>query len=69
VTWTASTDNDRVTHYTVALGLGLPLPTQATSFTYRGLKADTDYEFRIKAYDAAGNSSSPAKISFRTAKT
>ena len=62
LTWTASTDNVGVTGYRVERCQGnsctnfaqIGTPT-TTSFSSTGLAANTNYRFRVRAVDAAGN--------------
>ena len=57
LSWKASSDNVGVTGYYVYLN-GKPLATTAgTSFSHTGLTAGTKYNYRVSAYDAAGNDS------------
>src|SRR5205807_9450202 len=55
--WNASTDNVGVTGYWVYLNDVALTATAATSFTHNGLIAGTTYNYRVSAYDAAGNPS------------
>ncbi|WP_275422805.1 carbohydrate binding domain-containing protein [Paenibacillus mucilaginosus] len=55
--WTASTDNVKVTGYDVYRG-GVKVGTTAgTTYTDSGLTANTAYSYTVKAFDAAGNTS------------
>ncbi|MEP1782799.1 S8 family serine peptidase, partial [Reichenbachiella sp.] len=57
LSWTASTDNIKVTSYEVFQG-GTSIGTSATtSFNVTGLTAETAYSFAVNASDAAGNTS------------
>lgn len=58
VRWTASTDNSgTVAGYEVSRDGGTPVAVTGTSYTATGLQAGTSYAFRIRAKDAAGNTS------------
>lgn len=56
--WKASTDNIGVTGYTVFRD-GLPIATlgKVTTFNETGLSANTNYAYKVLAFDAAGNKS------------
>ena len=55
LSWTASTDNIGVSSYDIYVDDVNSFNTSNTSFTATGLNADTNYCFKIKAKDAAGN--------------
>ncbi len=57
LSWTASTDNVGVTGYDVYQGNTVVTTVTGTSHTVTGLTANTAYQFRVKAKDAAGNTS------------
>jgi len=57
LTWNASTDNVGVTGYWVYLNNVALATTAAPSFTHNGVTAGTTYNYRVSAYDAAGNPS------------
>src|SRR5207237_7868103 len=57
LSWNASTDNVGVTGYYVYLNDVALTTTTATSFTHSGLTAGTTYNYRVSAFDAAGNPS------------
>ncbi|MFD8075596.1 cellulose binding domain-containing protein [Streptomyces sp. NPDC059718] len=58
VRWTASTDNSgSVAGYEVSRDGGAPVAVTGTSYTAGGLQASTGYSFRVRAKDAAGNTS------------
>ncbi|MGW3244015.1 cellulose binding domain-containing protein [Streptomyces sp. NPDC001070] len=58
VRWTASTDDSgSVAGYEVSRDGGTPVAVTGTSFTATGLAASTAYSFRVRAKDAAGNTS------------
>lgn len=67
LTWTASTDNVAVTGYRVFRD-GVPVgETALTAFNDSSLAADTTYNYRISAFDKAGNVS--AQSSAATVRT
>jgi chitodextrinase/beta-mannanase len=56
LTWTASIDNIGVTGYEVYTNdTVLAGTTTATNFSVNGLTANTSYQFKVRAKDAAGN--------------
>jgi chitodextrinase len=57
LSWRTSTDNVRVTGYTVYLNDAVLATTTGTSFKHTGLTPLTTYSYRVSAFDAAGNSS------------
>lgn len=57
LTWTASTDNVGVTSYDIYLDNINTYNSTSTTFTANGLTANTNYCFKVKAKDAAGNES------------
>jgi chitodextrinase len=57
LTWAASTDNVGVTGYRVYLNDVALATTTTRSFTHSGLTAGTTYNYRVSAFDAAGNES------------
>ncbi|MFJ6574259.1 glycoside hydrolase family 6 protein [Streptomyces sp. NPDC091292] len=58
LSWTASTDNTAVSGYDVFRnGVQVGSTTTSTSFTDNGLEASTAYSYRVRARDAAGNTS------------
>ncbi len=57
LSWTASTDNVGVTGYEVYQGSSSATTVSGTSATVSGLSASTAYTFKVRAKDAAGNSS------------
>lgn len=58
VRWTASTDNSgSVAGYEVSRDGAAPVAVTGTSYTATGLQATTSYSFRVRAKDAAGNTS------------
>ncbi|GAB4075954.1 fibronectin type III domain-containing protein [Nostocoides australiense] len=65
VNWTASTDNVGVAAYDVTVGDTTKTVT-GTSAAFTGLTPTTAYRATVVAKDAAGNSSTPATVDFRT---
>jgi chitodextrinase len=67
LSWTAATDNVGVTGYNVYRG-GTLIATlgTATSFQNTGLAASTTYSYTVRAFDAAGNLSSPSSSASAT---
>ncbi|MFF2846157.1 cellulose binding domain-containing protein [Streptomyces sp. NPDC058001] len=58
VRWTASTDDSgSVAGYEISRDGGTPVTVTGTSYTANGLQASTSYGFRVRAKDAAGNTS------------
>ncbi|PKV49140.1 putative secreted protein (Por secretion system target) [Aquimarina sp. MAR_2010_214] len=57
LSWTASTDNVGVTGYDVYQGNSIATSVTGASANIAGLTANTAYQFRVKAKDAAGNTS------------
>ncbi|MEW7279809.1 fibronectin type III domain-containing protein [Aquimarina sp. 2201CG1-2-11] len=57
LTWEASTDNVAVTGYDVYQGDTMVATVPGTRYQAVGLTAGTEYSFRVKAKDAAGNES------------
>lgn len=55
VSWDASSDDTRVTGYTVLVDGAAAGTTATTSFTLTGLDPDTSYAVTVTARDAAGN--------------
>ncbi|WP_308295964.1 cellulose binding domain-containing protein [Streptomyces sp. ISL-96] len=62
LSWSASTDNVRVTGYDVYRGTAKvnATPVTGTSFTDTGLAPSTAYSYTVRARDAAGNVSAPS---------
>ncbi len=67
LTWSASSDNQGVTGYTVSISSGAPSRTSTTTFAASGLTCATSYVFAVRAYDAAGNTSPAATVTASTA--
>jgi chitodextrinase len=67
LTWTASTDNVGVTGYDVFRNGTRLGSTTSTSSPQAGLTCATTYSFAVAAFDAAGNRSTQATVSARTA--
>jgi chitodextrinase len=68
LTWNASTDSVGVKGYIVYLNDVALATTTTRSFTHSGLTAGTIYNYRVSAYDAAGNNSpwTATPVSVRT---
>ena len=73
LSWTAATDNVAVAGYAIdrcqgasCSGFARIATTSRTSYTDSGLAASTTYQYRISAYDAAGNTSGFATASSST---
>ncbi len=65
--WTASTDNVGVTRYTVYRnGVQIPTNVVTTSYQDTGLAGSTTYSYTVKAFDAAGNTSSQSTAAMAT---
>ncbi|MCK4644614.1 MAG: S8 family serine peptidase [Candidatus Aminicenantes bacterium] len=56
--WDASTDNIGVAGYSIFRDGGLFGTSATTSFSDTGLEPSTTYEYKVQAFDAAGNESS-----------
>ncbi|ACZ30184.1 glycoside hydrolase family 48 [Xylanimonas cellulosilytica DSM 15894] len=68
VTWTASTDDVRVTGYTVLVDGTAVGTASGTTYTITGLSPDTSYGVTVTARDAAGNvSEASAPLTVTTA--
>ncbi|MBK1896513.1 reprolysin-like metallopeptidase [Chryseobacterium paridis] len=57
LSWSGATDNVGVTGYDVYQGTSLIGSTASTSYTVTSLSPSTTYSFKVKAKDAAGNTS------------
>ncbi|CAL2081775.1 conserved protein of unknown function precursor containing a type A C-terminal secretion signal [Tenacibaculum sp. 190524A02b] len=64
--WNASSDNIAVTGYDVYRNSVKVATSTSTNFSVTGLNASTNYNFYIKAKDAAGNSSSASTVKSAT---
>ena len=60
ISWSASSDNIAVTSYRIFRDSTEIATTTSTSYQDQGLSANTQYQYTIEAYDAAGNKSSPS---------
>lgn len=67
ISWDASTDNVGVQGYKVLNGNVELADVTDTSVTLRELTPETVYTLTVVAYDAAGNQSEPAPVTFTTA--
>jgi len=61
VTWSASTDDTRVTGYSVLVDGAAAASSTTTSATVTGLDPETSYEITVTARDAAGNVSAASE--------
>ena len=66
LTWNASTDNVGVEGYEILQGGSSLGTTTSTSANITGMTAGTTYTFDVRAYDAAGNNSGTASVTFTT---
>ncbi|MEM9056046.1 MAG: hypothetical protein AAGD86_01140 [Pseudomonadota bacterium] len=55
LTWTASSDNAGVAGYQLIESNAIVGTTTGTVYRHEGLAPQTDYRYRVRAYDAAGN--------------
>lgn len=63
LTWTASSDNTGIASYIIESGTGTNIGSTGSSlneFAVNGLTPNTNYTFRVKAVDLAGNISQPS---------
>ncbi|MGB0523759.1 MAG: carbohydrate-binding protein [Flammeovirgaceae bacterium] len=68
LSWSASSDNVGVTGYDLYRGNTLVKSNHSsTSYTFTGLSASTTYSLKVRARDAAGNTSAEASRSITTA--
>lgn len=69
ISWPIATDNFAVTGYEYSINAGLSYVNVGTARTasLAMLSANTLYQLRVRAYDAAGNRSTPISGSFTTA--
>lgn len=68
ISWSASTDNVGVQGYKVLSGNEELADVTDTSVTLQELAPETAYTLTVVAYDAAGNQSEPASVTFTTAE-
>lgn len=68
ISWNASTDNVGVQGYKVLNGNEELADVTDTSVTLQELAPETAYTLTVVAYDAAGNQSEPASVTFTTAE-
>lgn len=67
ISWTASTDNVGVSgYYLYSGGDSYIANVTSTSYTHTGLTASTTYTYKVKAYDAAGNTSEYSSVASAT---
>ncbi|MCW2914288.1 MAG: uncharacterized protein JWN52_2356 [Actinomycetia bacterium] len=70
VSWNASTDDVGVTGYDLSRNGGTPTTVTGTGTTVTGLSPNTTYRFKVRARDAAGNTSAyTAEVSGTTNNT
>jgi len=69
LSWTASTDNVKVTGYDVYRGTTKVGSSTGTTYTDTGLTAGTAYSYTVRAKDAAGNVSAPSSALAVTTKS
>ncbi len=69
LSWSASTDNVGVTGYYIYKNGTSVGTVTGTSANITGLTADTQYNFYVKAYDAAGNKSNASNTIYVTTAT
>ncbi|MEY8445864.1 glycosyl hydrolase family 18 protein [Enterococcus ratti] len=62
LSWSASTDNVRVSHYNVYQNNQLIGTSDTTSYTVTNLSPDTTYSFTVEAVDASNNCSTPSDV-------
>ena len=62
LSWNASSDNIAVTGYEIYKNGTLLGTIAGTSASITGLTAETEYDFYVKAYDAAGNKSNASSV-------
>src|SRR3989338_8250027 len=60
--WTASSDNAGVSGYKIYRNESLRDQVTVLSFSDTGLNSNTSYSYYVRAFDAAGNESSPSSI-------
>lgn len=65
--WNASLDDQSLSGYRVYRNNALIATTTQTSYTNSGLTSNTTYQYRIEAFDTAGNSASGSTLSVTTA--
>ena len=66
LTWSASTDEVGVDGYQITRGNTVIATVQGTSYTDTGLQSGTPYQYKVAAFDEAGNLSGPATVSTAT---
>ncbi len=62
LSWPASTDNVGVVRYELQRDGGAPVAVTSTSYTDSTLTAGTSYNYRVRAVDAAGNTSAYSAV-------
>jgi mannan endo-1,4-beta-mannosidase len=66
VKWHKSTDNDMVSRYVIYLNNDSVKSITDSTYTFRNLKAGTQYSYKVVAVDKQGNRSEPLTGSFTT---
>ena len=66
LSWNPSSDNVGVTGYEILQGASSLGTTTSTSANITGMTAGTTYTFDVRAFDAAGNNSATASVTFTT---
>lgn len=62
LSWTASTDNVRVSHYNIYQNKQLIGTSTSTNYTVTNLLPETTYSFTVEAVDTSGNRSMPSDV-------
>jgi chitodextrinase len=67
LSWTASTDNAAMDHYSIFRGGGLLGSSATSSYSDTSVVPGGTYSYSVKAYDSAGNPSTPSETVTATA--
>ncbi len=62
LSWSASTDNMRVSHYNIYQNKQLIGTSNTTNYTVSNLSPDTTYSFTVEAVDTSGNRSTSSDV-------
>lgn len=62
LSWSASTDNVRVSHYNIYQNKQLIGTSNTTNYTVSNLSPDTTYSFTVEAVDTSGNRSTSSDV-------
>ena len=62
LSWSASTDNVRVSHYNIYQNNQLVGTSTSTNYTATNLSPNTTYSFTVEAVDTSGNRSTPSDV-------